>query len=84
VIEKNVTLPVEEIVRRRRKQRGASLVDVAGSMLDALVFPEEEERMRNYKSHYGEFSSTQPHAVKNLGSVEGLSQIMRRTVDEQS
>jgi hypothetical protein len=40
--------------------------------------------MRNYKSHYGEFSSTQPHAVKNLGSVGGLGQVMRRTVDEQS
>lgn len=60
VIEKNVTLPIEQIVRKRRMRRGEAYVE-GGKANQTLADKEEEERMKLYKSHYGEFSSTQPH-----------------------
>ena len=44
-------------MRKRRKERGEPVVD--GQLIDGRLHPEEEERMRAYKSAYGEFSSTQ-------------------------
>ncbi len=58
VVKKNVTLPIEEIVRKRRRARGEAFIEGAGPLLDPLYQNEEEERMRAYKSHYGEYSST--------------------------
>jgi EF-hand domain pair len=80
VVEKNVTLPIEKIVRKRRIDRGEAYVEGASSF-DAGLHPEEEERLRNYKSHYGEFSSTQAPANKFLGSIDGMSHIMKRSED---
>jgi hypothetical protein len=81
VVEKSVTLPIAQIVRKRRIERGEAFID-GTQLLDTKLYPEEEERMRAYKSYQAEFSSTQPHNKKNIGSVDGLSQIMRRSEDE--
>jgi hypothetical protein len=43
--------------------------------------PDEEERVKNYKSWKAEFSSTQAPANKNVGSIDGMSLIMRRSED---
>lgn len=74
VIEKNVTLPIEQIVRKRRKERGEAFVEGAG--LDPHLHPEEAERLRAFKSHQAELNSSKP---RDIGSVEGLSQIMGRS-----
>lgn len=51
--------------------------------MDPLAMKEEEERMKAYKSHYGEYSSTVQPLGKNLGSIDGLSQIMRRSEETE-
>ena len=37
--------------------------------------------MRAYKTVYGDISSTQAPAKRDIGSVDGMSHIMRRSVD---
>lgn len=56
VVEKNVTLPLEKIVRKRRLERGESFIE--GKINES--YPDDEERMRNYQTFYGEFKSTVP------------------------
>ena len=61
MIEKNVTLPIDQIVRKRRKDRGEAFTVEGGldePLLDPLLYSDEAERMKLYKSYYGEFSST--------------------------
>lgn len=78
MVEKNITLPIEKIVRKRRMDRGEAFLE-GGSTFEAGLHPEEEERLRNFKSHYGEFSSTQAPNKKHLSSIDGMSQIYRRS-----
>ena len=56
VVEKNITLPIEQIVRKRRIERGEAFIE--GTSAFKELPSEELERLRNYKSQYGEFSST--------------------------
>jgi Ca2+-binding EF-hand superfamily protein len=48
VVDKNVTLPIEQIVRKRRKDRGESYIE------DTEAFeadPEEAQRVKAYKTY---------------------------------
>lgn len=67
-------------MRKRRIERGEAFLEGA-SNFEPGMHPEEDERLRNYKSHYGEFSSTQAPNKKHLGSIDGMSQIFRRSED---
>ena len=71
VVQRNVQLPLEQIVRKRRKEKGESLVD---HVEEVVIDPEEKKRVEAYKSYQAEVASKQDQEV---GSVKGLSQIMR-------
>lgn len=50
-------------------------------MAAGVQTPEEAEQVRAYKTVYGDISSTQAPAKRDIGSVDGMSHIMRRSVD---
>jgi len=81
VVEKNVTLPIEQIVRKRRIERGEAYVEGGDALLDPLLYPEEAARLKAYKTYQAEFSST---GDRHIGTVEGLSQIMRKSENNTS
>jgi len=78
VVQRNVQLPLEQIVRKRRKDKGESLVD---QIEEIVIDPEEKKRVEAYKSYQAEVASKQDQEV---GSVKGLSQIMRKSEDHPS
>jgi hypothetical protein len=78
VVQRNVQLPLEQIVRKRRKDKGESLVDLA---VEEVIDPEEKKRIEAYKTYQAEIASKQD---QDVGSVKGLSQIMRRSEDNPS
>jgi hypothetical protein len=64
-------------VRKRRKDKGESLADHIEEEID----PEEKKRIEAYKSYQAEVASKQD---QDIGSVKGLSQIMRMSEDNGS
>lgn len=50
VVEKNVQLPLEQIVRKRRRERGEAYVDDSEAF-DPKADPEEAQRMKAYKTY---------------------------------
>jgi len=77
-VQRNVQLPLEQIVRKRRKEKGESLVD---QIEEVVIDPEEKKRVEAYKSYQAEVASKQD---QDIGSVKGLSQIMRMSEDNGS
>lgn len=77
VVQRNIQLPLEQIVRKRRKDKGESLADHIEEEID----PEEKKRIEAYKSYQAEVASKQD---QDIGSVKGLSQIMRMSEDNGS
>ena len=69
VIERNVQLPIEKIVRKRRQDRGEAFIE-------GLDKAEDFGQTQNIKSFLGEFSST---VQKDIGTVEGMSSLMRKS-----
>ncbi len=54
VVQRNVQLPLEQIVRKRRKEKGESLVD---EIEEEVIDPEEKKRVEAYKSYQAEVAS---------------------------
>ena len=54
VVQRNVQLPLEQIVRKRRKEKGESLVD---QIEEVVIDPEEKKRVDAYKSYQAEVAS---------------------------
>jgi Ca2+-binding EF-hand superfamily protein len=50
VVEKNIQLPIEQIVKKRRRERGESYIE-GEQMLDPLLYPEEAARLRAFKTY---------------------------------
>ncbi len=48
-------------------------------MIDPLRYPEEAARLKAYKTYQAEITSS---GNRGIGTVEGLSQIMKRSVDD--
>ena len=75
VIEKNQVLPIEKIVRKRKLERNELYIEGigedGGNKLDF-----DFGQTQNIKSVFGEVGGSQR---KDLGTVDGLSEIMRRT-----
>ena len=69
VIEKNETLPIEKIVRKRREERGEKFYDEE----DEFKF---EGSSQPFKSALAEIGGSHR---KDIGSVDGMSDIMRRS-----
>lgn len=69
VVEKNIQLPIEQIVKKRRRERGESYIE-GEQMLDPLLYPEEAARLRAFKTYQAEVTSS---GNRGIGTVEGLS-----------
>ena len=54
VVQRNVQLPLEQIVRKRRKEKGESLVD---HVEEEVIDPEEKKRVEAYKTYQAELAS---------------------------
>jgi hypothetical protein len=78
-VKRNIQLPLAQIVRQRRKERGEAVDD---HLDEVEVDPEERKRMEAFKSYQAEIGSRQDHSV--IGSVKGMSEIMRRSEDNPS
>jgi len=48
VVQHNVQLPLEQIVRKRRKDNGESLID---HIEEVIIDPEEKKRVDAYKTY---------------------------------
>ena len=62
VVQRNIQLPLEQIVRKRRKDKGESLAD----HIEEEVDPEEKKRVEAYKSYQAEVASEQN---QDIGTV---------------
>jgi len=69
VVEKNVQLPIEQIVKKRRRERGEAYVDTE-DMIDPILYPEEAARLKAYKTYQAEITSS---GNRGIGTVEGIS-----------
>eukprot|EP00347_Sterkiella_histriomuscorum_P003356 403364608 len=72
VIEKNQLLPIDKIVRKRREERGEKFIDEFSKGEKDFEF----EGSQPFKSAFGELGGSQR---KDLGTVDGMSDIMRRS-----
>ena len=71
VVEKNIQLPIEQIVKKRRRERGESYIDTGTEdMIDPILFPEEAARLKAYKTYQAEITSS---GNRGIGTVEGIS-----------
>jgi hypothetical protein len=54
VVQRNVQLPLEKIIRKRRKDKGESLVD---NVEEEFIDLDEKKRVEAYKTYQAEVAS---------------------------